>query len=299
MKQLAWVVAATSALVGTATAETEVAHRTARVVDGYVTLLESAAQDLSYVGKETASDCLDAIDVARKAGVTTLTDTGFKRVKGSVKHADSIEYDIPLASGEQVCKDYSVYVSVAPVRVALAEAVRLISMLTTDLMPGPDFVKGARAHVPKCNQAVDDVLAAKVPATFEFRLNNKSWVVGELKAKVCDELGRRVDQFSKDAAELDKKAEEKFTKYGIKGDKLELMRKYDGGLYLIGGAAPRDLKKYAAASVLFVWLTSDPDDAGFVTHTVRRHAFSGNKLVKTTEKTYRKRKGDKLGNVFN
>lgn len=62
-----------------------------------------------------------------------------------------------------------------------------------------------------------------------------------------------------------------------------------------GGSAPDDLRKYAKASTMFLWLSSDPDAAGYVTHTVRKFQFKGNTLVKTSDKTYRKKRGEQLG----
>jgi hypothetical protein len=46
---------------------------------------------------------------------------------------------------------------------------------------------------------------------------------------------------------------------------------------------------------MFTWSTSDPDDNDYVIHTVRKYLFKGNNLVRTSEKTFRKRRGEELG----
>jgi hypothetical protein len=151
-------------------------------------------------------------------------------------------------------------------------------------------------------KATADLAAAKVTPTLELTISgmarNVTVTVGELKAKVCDPVGPAAQKYNISVAEKNKASEERFTKYGVKGDKLALLKEEWGFLYLTGGDAPDDVKKYATASVFFKWTTSDADAAGFVTHTVRKHVFNGNTLVKTSEKSYRKRKGEKLGDVF-
>ena len=158
------------------------------------------------------------------------------------------------------------------------------------------YGEGLEKYIARCEPAVDELLAAKVPPTLRYAIGKTVTTVGELKTAVCAKGKEGLKHFFAAFDGKEAKSREPYIKAGIKGDKLELMVQYDGSVFLPGGAMPsHNLKQYADASSLFVWLTSDPDDNDYVVHTVRKYQFKGNKLVRDSEKTFRKPRGAKLG----
>jgi hypothetical protein len=253
---------------------------------------ESIEEAKDYIGKIAAdkkpADCTAAVARARKAGAKTLTSDHFKPTD-----------DITLEQADKLCKEYAQYYAIGIHGDDLRHLEENVKLLTPRMAPGPEFVKKTLEQAAQCTAWAKDFAAAGIPASFAFKTQDVAYTVGDLKAKLCDVAVKAAGQFTKEMADAAKKEQQKYSKVGIAGDKLELMLKYDGGVVLPGGDSSDDLKQYAAASALFVWTTSDADSAGFVVHTVRKYQFTGNKLVATTEKTYRKKKGDKVGAVFN
>jgi hypothetical protein len=248
-----------------------------------------------YDARMTATACKDDVEAARKAGVTKLASDEFKKLGGTQNNS---VYEITIDRAAQLCAEYAMYEMVGKHFKKFEYTRSHLQVLTPQMAPGPGYVKTALENVDECRKAVDEIIAAGVPTTLEVKFASDAMTVADLKPKICDTVADAAAKFTKDMKGLDDQKTERFTKVGIKGDKLDLVKKSWGFLFLAGGTSSDDAKKYAAASLIFEWTTSDPDGAGFVTHTVRRYQFSGNKLAKTTEKTYRKRKGDKVGDVF-
>lgn len=267
------------------------------VVGDYVTYLEAAKADIASATNK-ASACKDAVAAARKAGATTLENGNFNKIGGKPSAHDNTSYVVSIDRAEAVCDEYALYEQVAPHAGEFSDALSKISLLTPEMSPGPDFVKAAFAEATACTKTVEQLLAAKVPPTFALQLGGTAYTLGEIKVKVCVAETEAAARYSKEAAAAQRRAEARYAKLGITGDKMHLMMEYEGSLFLPGGASSSDLRKYAAASVMFVWTTSDPDGEDMVTHTVRRYQFTGNKLVKTTSQEYRRPKGAKLGDVF-
>jgi hypothetical protein len=245
------------------------------------------AETIDRISKGSdGAKCKAIVDKAKAAGTAGFKDSSYKQLS--------------IDEAAKLCEEYDWH---AKLRAHSAEWQRIFGdmrLLTPDMAPGPDFVKNDLALAQQCTKAADELLAAGVPPDLSFHPDRKlTMTVGEIKPKICDALTKAAGQFTKDMADVKKKAAERYTKVGIAGDKLDLMLKYEGSLFLAGGDAPDDMKRYAAASALFVWTTSDPDAADYVVHTVRKYSFSGNKLNGTSEKTYRKKRGEKLGGVFN
>jgi hypothetical protein len=271
-------------------------------VGKYVTARQELIDDIAAFGQsgrrlpETA-DCLGAVDRARKTGAKQLTNDAFK----SIGTATGNTYAITIDRAGQVCSDYAPYETIAKEAGALdfaqADAITLKPETGYSAAGLQVFIDGK-----KCRAAADAIASAKLPPSLPFHIrgggNGIDVTVGDVKQKVCEHISQVARDILGASAAADKKDTERFTKYGIAGDRLDLLKKNWGFLFLPGGRSSNDVKTYASAPIIFEWTTSDPDDADMVTHTVRRYQFKSNKLVNTTEKTYRKRKGDKLGDVF-
>ena len=241
---------------------------------------------------ELVASCQKAVADARKQNQPTLRD-------GALKYT--------VAESEKVCAEGAYYNLLLKDYNVFTDLIWDMRMLRTDLMPSDDFVAGALKKVDACNQGVDALVAAKIPATQPYPIKGEvqggstkvfATTVADIRPNICEAAKQAAAQFTKAAEEEGAKARAQYTKFGIKDDKLELMLSYGDGVFLPGGASSEDMKKYASASTLFVWLTSDPDDQDFVVHTVRRYQYKApglNKLVSQTEKTYRKKRGAKLG----
>jgi hypothetical protein len=120
----------------------------------------------------------------------------------------------------------------------------------------------------------------------------------DYEATVCGALAVEQPKWVAAArAAMDRRVEAARAPYiavGIDGDKLDLLAHYHGGIYwtLKGGGRTDDPAVLAKTSVLFNYLVGDdPERPGIEIHTVRKHQFKGNKLVKRTEKQYRLVKG--------
>jgi hypothetical protein len=268
----------------------------------YVTARQELIDNIAAFGHSGRSlpdsaDCVAAVDRARKTGAKQLTNDAFKPIGTAVGNT----YAITIDRAAQVCSDYAPYETIAKQGNALESA---WSELTT-LKPETGYsAAGLQVFIDgkKCRAAADALAGAKLPASLPFHIPGNGIgidvTVGNVKQKVCEHISQVARDILGAAAAADKKDTERFTKYGVAGDRLDLLKKNWGFLFLPGGKSSNDVKTYASAAIIFEWTTSDPDDAGIVTHTVRRYQFKGNKLVNTTEKTYSKRKGDKLGDVF-
>lgn len=259
---------------------------------GDYTRYTGSEQRLQKTQNGTSTECLDAVAGARKEGATTLWHEVFEHFGGKLD--DNHHWTITLDQAAEICKEATFY---ADVVLKDLDTFGQASVAFDKLMQF-GITEGAidyqRKAVERCGPAVDELLAAAVPPTFPYPVGEAK-TVAELKAKVCEHgkqtLKRVVDTVVANAA----KARAPFMKAGIEGDKLALMLQYDGSVFLPGGAASDNLRRYAAASSLFVWLTSDPDGDDYVVHTVRKYQFKGNKLVRDSEKTYRKKRGANLG----
>lgn len=276
-----------------AIADDQVATDTAYEVGQYVQATDSAKNFIGRIDKDkTPAGCTEAVGKARKAGLKTLR--GRFETAGGKEIPDQMTYEITLAQADAACKVYGQYYAVGTYANEWTSIQRDISMLTTDIAPSPDFVKGALDEAASCTKHADELLAAGVPANLPWKLvGDPVFTVADIKPKFCDALTKQANKFSKDMAAVIEKEKAKYTKVGIAGDKLEFMMTYPGRVFLPGRTAPDEMKPYAAASTMFVELSGDADADNMVTFTVRRYQFSGNKLAKTTEKTYRLHKGDR------
>ncbi len=278
------------------------AMKSAQDVGEYVTARQELIDNIAAFGNSgrrppDTADCVGAVDQARKAGAKQLTNDAFKPIGTPAGNT----YAITIDRAAQVCSDYAPYETIAKQGNALESA---WSELTT-LKPETGYSDaGLQVFIDgkACNVAADAIAAAKLPASLRFHVNGNGngidVTVGDVKQKVCGHIADVARDLRKVAAAANEKDTARFTKLGVNGDRLDLLKKNWGYLFLPGGGSSNDIKKYASAPIIFEWTTSDPDDGGIVTHTVRRYQFKGNKLVNASEKTYRKRKGDKVGDVF-
>jgi len=251
--------------------------------------------------RRDVTECAQSVKEARDAKAPIAAKPIYKDFGGAPVDDHGYAYQITYEQADAICRDAAFLSDV--VYKDMGIFVDLDSKI--DTLVRFDWNMGAKDSmptdyltqlVPACEKAVADLEAAKVPATTPFVLDHTGVAtVGDLKKKLCDrakDLGANYWKHREDDAV---KAKAPYLKAGIKGDKLDLMLEYSGSLFLAGKRAPTGLKPYAAASTMFSWSTSDPDDNDYVVHTVRKYMFKGNTLVKTSEKTYRTRRGENLG----
>jgi hypothetical protein len=284
-----------SLLAATARADDDPANKARWTVVYYMRQIATMKEESGrYDPKFTVAACSADIAAARKAGVTKLADSEYQHIGGTPAGGS---YEITLDRADKLCAEFGPYEAVGKRVAVFGDAKQMTFILKNE--SSAEYAAAGLKQADKCRAAVDEIVAAKVPATFAVKFGaNDVVTVGELKAKVCDALTTAASKYAKKLDDAEKARTEKFTKFGIAGDRLELFKRSWGFLFLAGGASSDDIKKYAAATLIFEWTSSDPDGANMVTHTVRRYQFSGNKLAGTTEKTYRKPKGESLGNVF-
>lgn len=237
------------------------------------------------------TNCMASLEARRKDGDTEVYSADFESF-GAKRDSDA-RWNLTIDQAEDLCREgeRDLYVLFKDYDVIARSNIDYDRLVQFDF--GVEGVQQLIDVAKKCPAAVDAILAAKLDPATPFHVGSAK-TVGELKA-MC-EAGRKAgEKYLAYVDQQGKKAAEPYIKAGIKDDKLDLMLKYDGSVFLTGGAAPDNLKKYAAASALFVWMTSDPDDAGYVVHTVDKYVFKGNRLVRSTEKTFRLKSGAKLG----
>jgi hypothetical protein len=244
--------------------------------------------------------CQASIDEARARNAEIASRPVYKEFGGV--HERAVYYTITYEQGEAICREASYYQDVVlkdgTFFSQLYGHIHAFEARGTDVAVDSDDPKRLAAKAEPCNKAVAALVAANVPASTRMWLSigpEDVLTVGELKTKLCDVAKDLGENYAKRKLEDDAKTRAPYLKVGIKGDKLELLLEYGDGVYLAGQNAPDDLRKYAKASTMFTWTTSDPDAADFVVHTIRKYVFKGNTLVKTIDKTYRKRRGEKLG----
>jgi hypothetical protein len=153
---------------------------------------------------------------------------------------------------------------------------------------GEVWIKQAREQGNACTTAVDKALAGGLAATQKLEIGTDSITLGEAKARYCDKLLAWAASYggasAKAKAAASEKVTAKYTKHGIKGDRLKLMVEYDDVRWRGKGCEYiDDPAKLAKAPLLFQWLENADG-----THTIRRYQFKGDKLAGTTNKTFKK-----------
>ena len=258
----------------------------------YVEAMEKAKEFIGRIEVDkTPAGCTEVVAKARKLGLKSLRGN-FKSIGGK-SIPDQMTYEVTLDQADKGCKEYGYYYAIGKYADTWTKIVRDLDTLNVDTAPSPDFVKADLELAGKCAKMADEILAAGVPANLSWKLVGAGpFTVADIKPKFCEALTKAANKFTKDMAAAIEKEKAKYTKYGINGDKLEFMMAYPGRVFLPGRKGPDDMKPYAAASTMFIELSGEPDAADMVTFTVRRYQFSGNKLLKTTEKTYRVHDGE-------
>jgi len=143
---------------------------------------------------------------------------------------------------------------------------------------------GDPAHA--CIKAIDGALAAGADATATITIDGEAITLPAAKTTWCQALIDWTSQFgaATDKAKADAEAavRAKYTKHKIGGDRLKLMVEYDDVSWRVAGCAVEDdVAKLKKAGALFQWLENSDG-----THTIRKYTFSGDKLIKTTNRTF-------------
>jgi len=158
---------------------------------------------------------------------------------------------------------------------------------------GSKFIEHALADGKECTAGVDRALKAGAPADVAVKAGwlasgeRLELTLADGKTRLCEAFaawtkGFKVknDQAKADAA---KAVRDKYVKAGIGGDRLELFIEYDDVRWRGKGCEiVDDLGALKQAAVLFHWLENADG-----THTIRRYAFKGDKLLKTTNRTFK------------
>ena len=243
-----------------------------------------------------AKGCAEAVAELRSSGAKTARSTEASLADFGAVKVDDYYYEITAEQASRLCSEAAALDQVLADYKVFSRTIGVGRYLTLEMMPSDSYVAGALEMADECDKAVDRLLAANIPTTFPYEMTTHQDVVvaktvGDLKSGVCNALRVAAKQFTKAAEAALEKVRAEYRKYGMAADKLDLMVTDGGNFYLPGGSAPSDLRKYAKASAWFMVLTTDPDAANDVVHTVRKFHFKGNKLLKTTEKQYRRPKG--------
>lgn len=279
-----------SILLITATASATPEWEISRVAESLTRLKNGDMQN--DIGKERVAACMQAVEELRKAGKTRVGPySAFDAVGGKDRY-------LSLAQAESLCREAAFYQDVVAKDIELFKEFNemMFAMLhgTNDMT----YYKHVQDLADKCDKAVDALLAAKVDPSTPFVVGtskHKANTVGEIKPNVCAAARSESLRIEKERTDKTEGERAPFLAVGIKDDKLEFVVKNDGEIFLVGKKEPRGPKDYAKASTMFLWTTKEPDIFNYVVHTVYKHVFKGNKLVKTSERTYRLKEGQNPG----
>jgi hypothetical protein len=254
-------------------------------------LKQAKRGDLRY-DPPNLDDCSSAIEAARKAGKTRL---GWHPDFDAFGGKDGY---LAIDNAEPICREAIFYRDV--VRKDIEVFTEFNDMMFAMLHGTNDmtYYKHVQDLADKCDKAVDAMLAAKVDPSTPFVVGtskHKANTVGEIKPNVCAAARSESQRIEKERTDKTEGERAPFLAVGIKDDKLEFVVKNDGEIFLVGKKEPRGPKDYAKASTMFLWTTREPDIFNYVVHTVYKHVFKGNKLVKESYKTYRLRDGQNPG----
>ncbi|HEY5952054.1 MAG TPA: hypothetical protein VIV40_41440 [Kofleriaceae bacterium] len=235
--------------------------------------------------------CHESIEAARKAGKTRLDDSAYRKL------GLSKDGTITLEQAEGICRDAVFYRDVVRKDLAVFEYFNDMTWAMMHATTNDTYFKQVEEHADACAKAVDALLALKLDPSTPFKVGavgHMAETIGDIKPVICDAARAQAKASAKELDDRINEAYEPFIKAGFKGDKLELMVAKDGYLWLAGKRSPDSMKPWLKASVMFSSAASQPDGAGYVTHTVHKYVFKGNTLVNTIDKTYRLRQGAEL-----
>lgn len=241
------------------------------------------------VSAPAAKDCDAVIKRARGAGLaddTKLFNWGF----GELDEAHFANHDAYILLGEapKLCADYAAWLKVimpAHLVEAAASTIETIGSIEPEAW-GPYVADQWAEQARECTKGVTDALAAGVPADRKTMIVDAQLTLGEGEQRYCQGLlaesksmGEKIA--AAHAADLAKRSEP-WKQAGFTGDRLDLMVEHDL-IDWMGKGCQRitDMKALKRASVLFQWWETDD---GVI--TIRRFQFKGDKLARTTEKTY-------------
>lgn len=192
-------------------------------------------------------------------------------------------------AGEK-CDEYGVWKQLVEAAAYLTEA-RTHHQIALGMKPGEVSGEWAQNYGKvgsDCLVEIDRRIAAGLATDLPVKIGGEERTIADARATYCQGL---VDWAGGFAAETERvRAEElakitaKYTKYGIKGDRLALLVDSDN-TYFYGKGCDEvitDIAKLAKAKVLFYW-TELAYGAGW---GVRRYQFKGHKLVKESYREF-------------
>lgn len=264
------------------------------------TRLGKVAEWLLDVKKNYANDTSETIDIkecteslaAMKAGTVATSSNGALEKFGATRDEKLSQWVLPLPKAEALCAEATTY-KTALKDYRLFMRLGLDMWMLDDTTLGPGIAASSVKQAAECSAAVKTMIAAGIPTSFPYVIEDRddkvlAKTVGELDAGVCQATAKGAAKYSQKLEEEERARNAKLTKAGITGDKMYWWKHYDGNVFTAGGGEPQ-LAGYGKASVWFAFTySSDPDIHGNHLFSVRRYQFSGNKLAKQTEKTYRK-----------
>lgn len=261
-----------------------------------------AGQPRAYNPKLGPDACFKVIDDAIASGLseTQLVESyAFRRYPRAKEVAGRMAFAITLQDARDYCDTYRRHFAFATEWETFDKANTWRDIYVQGAPLPAERKQAAHELASQCRAAWDRAKAAGVPADLPTTLEVAK-TFGEVRAKICDGLDKATSNLAEGISAANEAIRKKYAAAGIAGKKLDLMVQYDGVYWrLPGGKRTDDPKKLAAAPVLFQWLEGeDRDDPRYVIHTIRKYRFKGDKLLGTTEKTYRRKKGADVGNVF-
>ena len=243
--------------------------------------------------------CTAAIAWARENGLEDedrLSDSRFEGAPGATKSGNS-NPAIRLADAPALC---AAYAKTSRGLVAQFEAARALAPYVSQLTWMANVTPGQGGDAPvqnlakageECRAAVDRAVAAGARLDGKLVVKEVEKTLEQARRDVCEALATQAPEYIARHREATREKREKamapYRAAGISGQKLELMIQYDGVYWRgVGGNTVTDPRDLAKAQVLFHWL-----EAADGTQVVRRYQFAGQKLLRTSEKTYRRQPG--------
>jgi hypothetical protein len=243
--------------------------------------------------------CQAAIERGRSLGLVDddpLRDPSFEHAPNG-RSAGGYHYEIRFGQAPELC---SAYVAAARPGVLQADAAKALEPFASSLLwmqnvapgqGGADALEALKKAAAGCHVAVERVVAAGARLDGKVVVRGVERTLEKARQDICGTLAADVPGYvARHDEAVRARREQVMAPYraaGIAGEKLELIITYDGVFWRgIGGDIVADPGKISRADVLFQWL-EDRDGS----HVIRRYQFSGNKLVRKTEKTYLVRPG--------
>ena len=237
--------------------------------------------------------CFRDIADAKAAGIAGSHQLGSYYFREHPRRADdgSGGFLITLDDATWYCERYRNRAAFLPSWSAINDAALWRSRYDDGVVEPDDRSAG---YVTACRAGIAAAKQAGIDADYVVELDGKQMPFAAAEKDVCDALVTSINTAIRRNAAAATAVRDKYAKHGAKGEKLELLIRYDGLYWFLPGfKRTDDPAVLAKAKVLFQRLEGD-DPAGddrYVIHTVRKFVFKGAKLKSRTERQFRDVRG--------